>query len=389
MPPSSAIETSPARLKAYLVTEAQTLGLDAIGVAALKPGGDETLAAARLRTFLDHGRHGDMGWMAETADRRADPLTLWPQARSAIMVGHSYAPETDPLTALADNERAVVSVYAQGRDYHDVLKGKIKQLASSFAKRASADVKVFVDTAPLMEKPLANRAGIGWQGKHTNLVSRTHGSWLFLGAILTTADLPPDEQEADHCGSCTRCMSACPTNAFPAAYQIDARRCLAYLSIEYRGHIAEEFRAAMGNRIFGCDDCLAVCPWNKFAEASRETKYSTASATAAPMLSEILALDDAQFRKRFAGTPVKRTGRDRILRNALIAAGNAQDEQHLPAIRALLRDASPLVRAMAVWAHARTADADAHASVRHAHQLREADPGVITEWQSTPRSATA
>lgn len=389
MPPSPVIDTSPARLKAHLVAEAQTLGLDAIGVLALDGGNDATPSAARLRTFLEYGRHGDMDWMAETAERRANPLALWPQARSAIMVGHSYAPDTDPLTALADPERAVISVYAQGRDYHDVLKGKIKQLASAFARRAGEDVKVFVDTAPLMEKPLANRAGIGWQGKHTNLVSRAHGSWLFLGAILTTAELPPDEPEKDHCGSCTRCMTACPTNAFPAPYQIDARRCLAYLSIEYRGHIAQEFRAAMGNRIFGCDDCLAVCPWNKFAETSREAKYSATASTGASALGDILSLDDATFRKRFAGTPVKRTGRDRILRNALIAAGNARDAQHLPVIRDLLRDPSPLVRAMAVWAHAHLAEEDAHAALRKTHQLRENDPDVIAEWQSTTHITTA
>lgn len=389
MPPSPHIDRSPQGLKDFLLNEARALGLDAVGVVTLAQDHDPNAPGARLRTFIEHGRHGDMEWMAETADRRANPLTLWPLARSAIMVGHSYAPATNPLASLADPERAVVSVYAQGRDYHDVLKGKIKQLASSFARRAEADVKVFVDTAPLMEKPLANRAGIGWQGKHTNLVSRAHGSWLFLGAILTAAELPPDEQEIDHCGSCTRCMSACPTKAFPAPYQIDARRCLAYLSIEYRGHIEPEFRAAMGNRIFGCDDCLAVCPWNKFAEASREAKYGATSGTAAPTIAEILALDDAAFRKRFAGTPVKRTGRDRILRNALIAAGNSHDPRHLPAVVNLIRDPSPLVRAMAVWAHAQLTPSSEHEALRGRMQARETDNDVIAEWQNTTRSMHA
>ena len=379
MRPLSAIDPSPAGLKAFLVQEARSLGLDAVGVTELTSNSSEN--GARLRAFLDDGRHGDMDWMAKTADRRADPSALWPEARSAILVGHSYGPESDPLAALSDPERAVISVYAQGRDYHDVLKGKIKTLAANFARRSSSDVKVFVDTAPLMEKPLAQRAGIGWQGKHTNLVSRTQGSWLFLGAILTTAELPADGAEDDHCGSCTRCLTACPTNAFPAPYQLDARRCLAYLSIEYRGHIAEEFRRAMGNRIFGCDDCLAVCPWNKFAAASHEAKYKANDGTVAPEIADILELDDAAFRKRFAGTPVKRTGRDRVVRNALIAAGNSRDAAHLPSIERLLRDASPLVRAMAVWAHAQIADTDQHAALRNVHLMRESDATVAAEWR--------
>ncbi|MEQ1673358.1 MAG: tRNA epoxyqueuosine(34) reductase QueG, partial [Hyphomicrobium sp.] len=307
----------------------------------------------------------------------------------AILIGHSYAPATDPLASLKDPTRGTISVYAQGRDYHDVLKGKIKQLASAFANASGADVKVFVDTAPLMEKPLAAQAGLGWQGKHTNLVSRAHGSWLFLGAILTTAELPDDAAEVDHCGSCTRCLDVCPTNAFPAPYQLDARRCLAYLSIEHRGHIAEEFREAMGNRIFGCDDCLAVCPWNKFADASREAKYAATINTANPPLAEILALDDAAFRKRFAGTPIKRTGRDRVVRNALIAAGNSGDKAHLPVTGALLNDASPLVRAMAVWATWRLADHGAYQSLRAAREPRERDAAVISEWHRRMKSNSA
>lgn len=378
-------EPTSAALKAFLTEQARALGFSSVGVAAL----DGVTQHDRLRTFLDEGRHGDMEWMATTADRRADPRVLWPEARTAIIVGHSYAPDSDPMAALSDPERGVISVYAQGRDYHDVLKGKIKTLAASFARKSGADVKVFVDTAPLMEKPLAQLAGVGWQGKHTNLVSREHGSWLFLGAILTTAELPPDAPESDHCGSCTRCLDACPTRAFPAPYQLDARRCLAYLSIEYRGHISEEFRAPMGNRIFGCDDCLAVCPWNKFAEVSREAKYAATAATAAPSIAEILALDDAAFRKRFAGTPVKRTGRDRIVRNALIAAANSGDARHVPAAKELLQDASPLVRAMAVWAISILAETAETDKLRRTYKPRETDPGVIAEWQRNPSDLTA
>ncbi|MEQ1653540.1 MAG: tRNA epoxyqueuosine(34) reductase QueG [Hyphomicrobium sp.] len=372
------IDPTPIALKSFLVSQARALGLDAIGVTRLA---GPTATAQRLRAFLDAGHHGDMDWMATTAERRADPNVLWPEARTAIMIGHSYAPDENPLDALSDPTRGVVSVYARGRDYHDVLKGKIKQLASAFAKASGAEVKVFVDTAPLMEKPLAAQAGLGWQGKHTNLVSRAHGSWLFLGAILTTAELPDDAAEADHCGSCTRCLDACPTNAFPAPYQLDARRCLAYLSIEHRGHIPVEYRVAMGNRIFGCDDCLAVCPWNKFAEASREAKYAAGHGTDNPPLTEILALDDAAFRKQFAGTPVKRTGRDRVLRNALIAAGNSAQDQYLSAVRIHLADASPVVRAMAVWALQRLADQGEYQSLRAAHEPHEPDAAIVAEWR--------
>ena len=367
----------PSDLKDLLHQQASVLGLSAVGVTRL----DGTAAGQRLRDFLEAGRHGDMDWMATTADRRADPRLLWPDAKTAIIVGHSYAPETDPLTALSDKDRAVISVYAQGRDYHDVLNGKIKTLASLFAKASGADVKVFVDTAPLMEKPLAAAAGLGWQGKHTNLVSRIHGSWLFLGAILTTAELPPDEAGADYCGSCSRCLDICPTKAFPAPYQLDARRCLAYLSIEHRGHIAKEFRVAMGNRVFGCDDCLAVCPWNKFAEASSEAKYASQTGTCNPPISELLSLDDAAFRLRFAGTPVKRTGRNRVVRNALIAAGNSADSKLLPTIRNLLSDASPLVRAMAIWAIQRLASVEEEGRLRSTYLPIETDAVVASEWR--------
>ena len=268
-----------ANLNDLLHAEARKLGLDAIGVARIAPNDQQT---ARLAQFLEQGRHGDMDWMESNADRRGDPRRLWPEAKSAIMVGQSYAPGSNPLDELKARERGLVSVYAKGRDYHDVLKSKIKSLARAFAAASGADVKVFVDTAPLMEKPLAAKAGLGWQGKHTNLVSREHGSWLFLGAILTTADLEPDAAEVDHCGSCQRCLDVCPTKAFPAPYQLDARRCLAYLSIEHKGHIAPEFRVPMGNRVFGCDDCLAICPWNKFASAASELRFAARAETDNP-----------------------------------------------------------------------------------------------------------
>ena len=367
--------------KTALIEHARALGLDAIAVTHPSATGE---AGLRLRAFLADGRHGDMAWMETNADRRSDPAMLWPAVRSVIMVGQSYAPDHNPLAALADKTRAAISVYAQGRDYHDVLKAKIKILAGSFAAVSGADVKVFVDTAPLMEKPLAAAAGLGWQGKHTNLVSREHGSWLFLGAILTTAQLPPDEPEADHCGSCRKCLDVCPTNAFPQPYQLDARRCLAYLSIEHKGHIRLEFRRPMGNRVFGCDDCLAVCPWNKFAVQSREQQFYARPGTDNPALAELLVLDDAQFRTRFAGTPVKRTGRDRVVRNALIAAGNSADQKLAPHVELLLEDANPIVRAMAAWAYSNLAEGEAFSDRRRFALKTERDPDVIAEWCREP-----
>ena len=373
-------------IKRALAAEAFSHGFVAFGVTT-----PEAIAEAgpRLEAFVAAGHHGDMSWMADTMERRARPHALWPEARAVVMLGASYAPERDPLTGLSRRSNGLVSCYAKGRDYHDVLKGRLKQLAGWLAARASCDVKVFVDTAPLMEKPLAAAAGLGWQGKHTNLVSRAHGSWLFLGAILTTAPLPPDPPEIDHCGSCRRCLDVCPTAAFPAPYQLDARRCLAYLSIEHKGHIPREFRAPMANRVFGCDDCLAVCPWNKFAQATHEARFQARIETDDPPLAELLALDDARFRARFAGTPVKRTGRDRVVRNALIAAGNSGDVALLEPVIALLDDASPLVRAMAVWALARLSAPDDPR--RHRLLLeggnRERDPDVRQEWSEleTPR----
>jgi len=372
-----------ATLKDMVLREARELGFDDVRVTLP----DATAAAGgRFAAFLDAGRHGDMAWLATNADRRRSPTRLWPEVRSIVMLGMSYAPETNPLDALDHPERGAISVYAQGKDYHDILKGKLKQLASHLATSSGADVKVFVDTAPVMEKPLAAAAGLGWQGKNTMLVSREHGSWLFLGAIFTTAELPPDTPEDDHCGSCRRCIDVCPTAAFPAPYQLDARRCLAYLSIEHKGHIPVEFRRPMGNRIFGCDDCLAVCPWNKFAATAREARFHARAETDNPPLAELLELDDAAFRARFAGTPVKRTGRDRFLRNVLIAAGNSGDESLLPRIEALLGDNSPLVRAMAVWAMRQLTGDGVGEGVRHRHLAREGDSDVRAEWHTAPAS---
>jgi epoxyqueuosine reductase len=300
------------------------------------------------------------------------------------MLGMSYAPEEDPLAVLAERSRGAVSCYAQSKDYHDVVKAGLKRVAAALARASGAEVKVFVDTAPLMEKPAAQAAGLGWQGKHTNLVSREHGSWLFLGAILTTAAIEPDAPEADHCGSCRRCLDVCPTNAFPAPYQLDARRCISYLTIEHKGHIPEALRRPIGNRVFGCDDCLAVCPWNKFAAAARESKLKVRDALRSPPLADLLALDDAAFRARFAGTPVKRTGRDRVVRNALIAAGNSGDPRLIPAVERLIADASPLVRAMAVWALKALAgpetDPEAWTTARTRYAGRETDSAVRAEW---------
>ena len=363
-------------LKDQVIADARRQGFDAVRVTSPDQMGP---AGERLGTFLAQGRHGDMDWMEVHSVRRADPRALWPEVRSVIMLGLSYAPAGDPLAALQQTSRGMISAYAKGRDYHDIIKAKLKTLAGHLVQASGAEVKVFVDTAPLMEKPLAAAAGIGWQGKHTNLVSREHGSWLFLGAILTTAELAADAPEIDHCGSCRRCLDICPTAAFPAPYQLDARRCIAYLTIEHKGHIAAEFREPIGNRVFGCDDCLAVCPWNKFAEASREMRFRAREETGDPPLAALLDLDDAAFRSRFAGTPVKRTGRNRFVRNVLIAAGNSKDVALVPQVRRLLHDASPLVRAMAVWALRRLA-APAFENAKEDHLAGENDPDVRAEW---------
>lgn len=361
-----------------LKTEAQRLGFHDLCCTDITEHND---AAKFLGQFLAKGHHGDMLWMAAHSDRRSNPKALWPQARSAVLVAMSYTPETDPLNALEKTEHGTISVYAQGKDYHDIIKPKLKQLARTLQALTEREVKVFVDTAPLMEKPLAQNAGLGWQGKHTNLVSRTGGSWFFIGAILTAADLEPDAREDDHCGGCSRCLNICPTNAFPKPYQLDARRCISYLTIEHKGHIAPEFRKAMGNRIYGCDDCLAVCPWNKFAVAAREIRLKPRQETNNPALQDLLLLDDAAFRTRFKGTPVKRTGRDRMMRNILIAAGNSGQRALLPQIIRHLTDPSPLVRAMAVWAYAQIEEASAIKSRYDTNAQDEQDQDVRNEWQ--------
>jgi epoxyqueuosine reductase len=334
-------------LAAEIRARAQALGFDAVGFARpeLSP---ET--RARLRAFLDAGHQGEMGWLAVRADERADPARLWPEVRSVVALGMSYAPLGDALATLGRRDRGNISVYARNRDYHDVIKGRLKHLAQFIVSRADAEVKVFVDTAPVMEKPLAQSAGLGWQGKHTNLVSRAHGSWLFLGEIFTTLELPPDLPHADRCGSCTRCMVACPTAAIPAPYRLEARRCISYLTIEHAGSIPEEFRTAMGNRIYGCDDCLAVCPWNRFARAGREAKLSARADLEAPALAALSRLDDAGFRALFVGSPVKRIGRNRFLRNVAIAIGNSGDPALLPEVQRLAGEPDPVLAEAGQWA---------------------------------------
>ena len=361
--------------KQRITEEAKTLGFDVVGFATADPVPG---AGSALETFIAEGRHGDMGWLATTADHRKSPRALWDEANSVILLGVNYSRLGDPLAILQQRSRGAISIYAQGADYHEVIKAKLKQLATRARTLLGGEVKIFVDTAPVMEKPLAAKAGLGWQGKHTNLVSRDFGSWLFLGSIFTSAAIAPDEPEQDHCGACRRCLDVCPTGAFTAAYRIDARACISYLTIEHRGHIAPRYRAAMGNRIFGCDDCLAVCPWNKFAQGAREAKLAVREASAAPPLSELLVLDDAAFRARFAGTPIKRTGRDRFLRNVLIAVGNSGDAELSPLVEAHLDDASPLVRAMAVWALARLAPQ--RFGALRARGSADPDPAVRGEW---------
>jgi epoxyqueuosine reductase len=333
-------------------------------------------APERLAQFIATGAHGDMGWLEATAERRAAPRALWPEVRSVVMLGLNYGPDRDPLDILKQRSHGAIATYAQGDDYHELIKSKLKQLARWLIEKAGGDVKVFVDTAAVMEKPLAEAGGLGWQGKHTNLVSRELGSWLFLGAIFTTLDLPADEKTVDSCGSCRACLDVCPTQAFPAPYRLDARRCISYLTIEHKGPIPREFRAAIGNHIFGCEDCLAVCPWNKFAQAGREAKLAARDTLRAPKLAELVRLDDAQFRALFAKTSIKRTGRDRFLRNVLIAIGNSGDATLAPEAQRLLDDASPLVRGAAVWALSRLMPARDVAALKRDDE----DADVNEEW---------
>jgi epoxyqueuosine reductase len=369
---------SPAELKARLPELAAAHSFDAVGVA---PSASDDVRLARLRASLDAGEHGDMDWMAREPEKRASPEMLWPEARSVILLGTNYATGDNPLDFLKEADRGAISLYALRRDYHDVIKSRLKALATAIVGLAGGEMKVFVDTAPVMEKPLAQQAGLGWQGKHSVLVSRDFGNWLFLGAVYTTLNLAPDAPGQDHCGSCRRCLDICPTNAFPAPYRLDSRRCIAYLTIEHKGPIAPEFRAPLGNRIFGCDDCLAICPWNRFAIASRDSRLALREELKQRDLADLARLDDAAFRTLFAGTPVKRTGRDRFVRNVLIAIGNSREARFIPEVMALLADASPLVRGMAIWALARLSPAEVPALAAK-FRLREADPHVEEEWQA-------
>ncbi len=335
---------------AAIRAKALELGFDAVGFAPAALGPE---ARTRLAAFLAAGQHGDMGWLAERTDQRSHPRALWAEARSVVALGLSYAPPDDPMATTRRPDRGNISVYARNRDYHDVMKGMLKHLAQFMVGRFGPEVKVFVDTAPVMEKPLAAAAGLGWQGKHTNLVSRAHGSWLFLGEIYTTLDIAPDAPHPDRCGRCTRCLSACPTDAFPAPYRLDATRCISYMTIEHRGPIPETLRPLMGNRIYGCDDCLAVCPWNRFAQTSRHAKLQARPELAAPGLATLAALDDAAFRTLFAGSPIKRIGRDRFVRNVAIAIGNSGDTALHPAAAGLAADPDPVVADAGAWAAAR------------------------------------
>ncbi len=376
---------TPAELRDAIRGEALRLGFDAVGFAPANLAPEaRNQRLQRLSEFLDAGWQGDMGWLGERTAERADPQTLWQDARTIVSLAINYAPPTDPLEVLRVDDRAAISVYAQGRDYHEVMKSKLKALGRFIWDTYQHNLKVFVDTAPLMEKPMAQMAGQGWQGKHTNLVSRQFGSWLFLGEILLSVELPADQPESDHCGQCHACLDVCPTGAFPAPYRLEARRCISYLTIEHEGPIERELRPLLGNRIYGCDDCLAVCPWNKFAKEARETSLMPRPALTAPLLAELATLDDEGFRKHFAGTAIKRIGRDRFLRNVAYALGNSEQRAAaLPAIERLLTDPSALVRGAAVWALSRL---DPTAFERRRQSVREDDAAVCTEWlAASPR----
>ncbi|MCP8897223.1 tRNA epoxyqueuosine(34) reductase QueG [Shinella daejeonensis] len=366
------------RLTDFVKAEAADKGFDLCRIA--RPDAIPQ-APARLAEFITAGHHGSMAWMEETQARRADPRVLWSEVRSIVLFGMNYGPDHDPRAVLAQTDRAAISVYAQNRDYHDLIKGRLKEVATRFAARGGADVKVFVDTAPVMEKPLAAAAGLGWQGKHTNLVSREYGSWLFLGSLFTTAELIFDEAERDHCGSCRACLDACPTAAFPALYQLDARRCISYLTIEHKGPIDRELRPLIGNRIYGCDDCLAACPWNKFAATASEMKLAAREDLKAPQIADLLTLDDPGFRTFFSGSPVKRIGRNRFVRNLLIAAGNSGDRTLIAPCRALADDPAPEVRAMVAWALSRLMTAGEFRDFAAGRQP-DADTDVRAEYEA-------
>ena len=368
-------------LKTLIRERAKAYGFDACGFASAEapwPAGD------RLRDFVALERHGAMDWMEETVDRRSHPRAMWPDARSAIVLGMNYGPDRDPLEALKNTSRGALSVYAHGDDYHALIKGRLKQIGQWIAAKGKCKFKVFVDTAPLMEKPLAERAGLGWQGKHTNLVSREFGSWLFLGSILTTLEIEPDPVSGEHCGACTACLDICPTNAFPAPFQLDARACLSYLTIEHPGPMPARYRGPMGNRIYGCDDCLAVCPWNKFAQTSREQALHARQTLAEPPLAALASLDEAEFRALFHRSPVKRIGRGRFLRNVLYAIGNSGDASLIPLAMARLDEAESEPRGAAVWALSRLMTEQAFAALAAQRAPAESDPGVSAEWAQAP-----
>jgi epoxyqueuosine reductase len=371
-------------LRSALAAEARALGFDCAGVTDPAAIAD---AAKHFRAFLEAGAHGDMDWLAAHPERRMDPRVLWAGVRSVIMLGVNYGPDENPLLILEQRTRGAISVYARGDDYHDLIKKRLKALARWLIATMGGEVKVFVDTAAVMEKPLAQAAGLGWQGKHTNLVSREFGSWLFLGAIFTTLDLPRDEPEADHCGSCQACLDICPTAAFPEPYRLDARRCISYLTIENKGPIPHEFRKAIGNRIYGCDDCLAVCPWNKFAQQGRETKLAARDELRAPSLADLAELDDAAFRVRFAKSPVKRIGRDRFVRNVLIAIGNSNDKGLAAAAERLTDDENPMVRGAAVWALSQLIGREEFEGRAAEAWNSEPDETVRAEWFRIQNSA--
>jgi epoxyqueuosine reductase len=366
-------------LKAALASQAHALGFDCIGVS-----GPDTIAEAgrHFLDFLQAGEHGDMDWLAANPERRIDPRGLWSDVRSVIMLGVNYGPKDDPLAVLKERGRAAISVYARGDDYHDVIKKNLKALARWLVATTPCEVKVFVDTAAVMEKPLAHSAGLGWQGKHTNLVSRDFGSWLFLGAIFTTLELPHDTAEADHCGACRACLDICPTAAFPGPYRLDARRCISYLTIENKGPIPREFRKAIGNRIYGCDDCLAVCPWNKFAQVGRDARLAARDALRAPELAELASLDDSGFRALFTKSPIKRIGRDRFVRNVLIAIGNSGDRNLATAAERLCGDTSPLVRGAAAWALSQLLERAEFEALASKAIATETDESAREEWRS-------
>lgn len=367
-------------LKSELMKQARLEGFDLVGITEAQL---PSLNKVAFGEFLEKNWHGDMLWMEEKKQRRESPTHLWPEAKSIIMLAMNYGPEQNPLPELKKTKNGVISCYAKGKDYHDIVKKKLKNLARWFVAETGAEVKVFVDTAPVMEKPLAMQAGIGWQGKHTNMVSQDLGSWTFLGAIFTTQELESDDREKDHCGSCRKCLDICPTNAFPKPYKLEAKKCISYLTIEHQGMIERELRSKMGNRIYGCDDCLAICPWNKFAQTAQEARFLARDEIDNPPLKELLKLDDESFRTKFAGTPIKRTGRNRFIRNCLIAAGNSKDQELVDGVASLLSDENELVRATSVWAMQQLLEKEAFTKLKQTEIVKEKDPLVLSEWHKS------